>query len=59
MKVALIAPPYPLAETPTAPLGLCYVAAAFEAFQNQVGPWYTVSEKAYYDDIFGKYSLKG
>jgi TRAP-type mannitol/chloroaromatic compound transport system substrate-binding protein len=35
------------------------VAAAFEAFQNQVGPWYTVSEKAYYDDIFGDYSLKG
>ncbi len=34
------------------------VAAAFEAFQNQVGPWYTVSEKAYYDRIFGKYSLK-
>jgi radical SAM superfamily enzyme YgiQ (UPF0313 family) len=30
MKVALIAPPYPLEETPTAPLGLCYVAAAFE-----------------------------
>jgi len=35
------------------------VAAGFETFQNQVGPWYTVSEKAYYDDIFGKYSLKG
>jgi TRAP-type mannitol/chloroaromatic compound transport system substrate-binding protein len=35
------------------------VSAAFEAFQNQVGPWYTVSEKAYYDDIFGDYSLKG
>ena len=35
------------------------VSAAFEAFQKQVGPWYTVSEKAYYDDIFGKYSLKG
>ncbi|EFK07572.1 conserved domain protein [delta proteobacterium NaphS2] len=35
------------------------VAAAFEAFQNQVGPWFTVSEKAYYDRIFGKYSLKG
>jgi TRAP-type mannitol/chloroaromatic compound transport system substrate-binding protein len=34
------------------------VAAAFEAFQNQVGPWYTVSEKAYYDRIFGKYALK-
>jgi TRAP-type mannitol/chloroaromatic compound transport system substrate-binding protein len=35
------------------------VAAGFEAFQKQVGPWYTISEKAYYDDIFGKYSLKG
>ncbi len=35
------------------------VAAGFEAFQKQVGPWYTVSEKAYYDDIFGDYSLKG
>ncbi|MCP4577548.1 MAG: TRAP transporter substrate-binding protein [Deltaproteobacteria bacterium] len=35
------------------------VSAGFEAFQKQVGPWYTVSEKAYYDDIFGKYSLKG
>jgi len=33
------------------------VSAGFEAFQKQVGPWYTVSEKAYYDDIFGKYSL--
>jgi len=30
LKVALIAPPYPLEETPSAPLGLCYVAAAFE-----------------------------
>ena len=36
MKVALIAPPYPLAETPTAPLGLCYVAAAFEAAKAEV-----------------------
>ena len=33
------------------------VSAAFEAFQNQVGPWYTVAEKAYYYDILGKYSL--
>jgi anaerobic magnesium-protoporphyrin IX monomethyl ester cyclase len=29
MNVVLIAPPYPLEETPTAPLGLCYVASAF------------------------------
>jgi len=36
MKVALIAPPYPLSETPSAPLGLCYVAAAFEAANTEV-----------------------
>ena len=28
MKIALIAPPYPLAEAPSPPLGICYVAAA-------------------------------
>jgi len=31
MNVALIAPPYPLEEAPSPPLGICYVAAAFEA----------------------------
>lgn len=31
MKIALIAPPYPLKEAPSPPLGLCYVAAACEA----------------------------
>ena len=31
MKVLLIAPPYPLEEFPSPPLGLCYAAAAFEA----------------------------
>lgn len=31
MKVALLASPYPLAEGPSPPLGLCYAAAAFEA----------------------------
>lgn len=31
MKVALIASPYPLSESPAPPLGLCCVAAAFEA----------------------------
>lgn len=31
MKVALIAPPYPLDEAPSPPLGLCYAAAACEA----------------------------
>ncbi len=30
MRVAIIAPPYPLEEGPTPPLGVCYVAAAFE-----------------------------
>ena len=36
MKVALIAPPYPLSEMPSAPLGLCYVAAAFESADAEV-----------------------
>ena len=36
MKVVLIAPPYPLAEAPSAPLGLCYVAAAFEKANAEV-----------------------
>jgi len=31
MKIALIAPPYPLEEAPSPPLGICYVAAACEA----------------------------
>jgi len=30
MKVAIIAPPYPLEEAPSPPLGVTYVAAAFE-----------------------------
>ncbi len=30
MRVALIAPPYPLEESPSPPLGICYVAASFE-----------------------------
>lgn len=30
MKIALIAPPYPLDECPSPPLGLCYVAAVCE-----------------------------
>ncbi|MFP4475300.1 MAG: B12-binding domain-containing radical SAM protein [Desulfatibacillaceae bacterium] len=29
-RVAVIAPPYPLEEAPAPPLGVCYVAAAFE-----------------------------
>ncbi|WP_321493738.1 B12-binding domain-containing radical SAM protein [uncultured Desulfobacter sp.] len=28
MKIALVAPPYPLEEAPSPPLGICYVAAA-------------------------------
>ncbi|MBR9982737.1 MAG: cobalamin-dependent protein, partial [Desulfatitalea sp.] len=36
MKIALIAPPYPLEEAPSPPLGLCYVAAACEAAGAQV-----------------------
>ena len=31
MRVAIIAPPYPLEEAPAPPLGVSYVAAAFEA----------------------------
>ncbi|MDI6616928.1 MAG: cobalamin-dependent protein, partial [Syntrophaceae bacterium] len=31
MKVAIVAPPYPLEEAPAPPLGVSYVAAAFEA----------------------------
>jgi radical SAM superfamily enzyme YgiQ (UPF0313 family) len=30
IKIALIAPPYPLSEFPSPPLGICYVAAACE-----------------------------
>jgi anaerobic magnesium-protoporphyrin IX monomethyl ester cyclase len=36
MKIVLIAPPYPLAEAPSPPLGLCYAAAACEAAGAQV-----------------------
>lgn len=36
MKVALIAPPYPLEEAPSPPLGICYVAAACEAAGAEV-----------------------
>ncbi len=36
MKVALIAPPYPLEENPSPHLGICYAAAAFEAAGNEV-----------------------
>ena len=36
MKVAIIAPPYPLEEAPAPPLGISYVAAAFEAAGAEV-----------------------
>jgi len=36
MKVAIVAPPYPLEECPAPPLGLTYVAAAFEAAGAEV-----------------------
>ncbi|MBN1380681.1 MAG: radical SAM protein [Deltaproteobacteria bacterium] len=36
MRVALIAPPYPLEEGLSAPLGICYAAAAFERANAEV-----------------------
>lgn len=36
MKIAVIAPPYPLEEAPSPPLGVCYVASAFKATGAQV-----------------------
>ena len=39
MRVAIIAPPYPLAECPAPPLGITYVAAAFEACGADVVIW--------------------
>ena len=36
MKVAIIAPPYPLEEAPAPPLGVTYVAAAFDAAGAEV-----------------------
>ncbi|MBW6487406.1 MAG: B12-binding domain-containing radical SAM protein [Syntrophobacterales bacterium] len=36
MKVAIVAPPYPLEEAPAPPLGVTYVAAAFEAAGAEV-----------------------
>jgi radical SAM superfamily enzyme YgiQ (UPF0313 family) len=36
MKVVIIAPPYPLEEAPAPPLGVTYVAAAFEAAGAEV-----------------------
>ncbi len=36
MKIAIIAPPYPLEEFPAPPLGVCYVAAACEAAGAEV-----------------------
>jgi anaerobic magnesium-protoporphyrin IX monomethyl ester cyclase len=36
MKIALIAPPYPLEEIPSPPLGLTYIAAVCEAAGAEV-----------------------
>ncbi|MEK7243821.1 MAG: cobalamin B12-binding domain-containing protein [Thermodesulfobacteriota bacterium] len=36
MRVAIVAPPYPLEEAPAPPLGVTYVAAAFEAAGAEV-----------------------
>ncbi|HAR48958.1 MAG TPA: B12-binding domain-containing radical SAM protein [Smithella sp.] len=36
MRIAIIAPPYPLEELPSPPLGVTYVAAAFEAAGAEV-----------------------
>ena len=36
MRIAIIAPPYPLEEFPSPPLGITYVAAAFEAAGAEV-----------------------
>jgi anaerobic magnesium-protoporphyrin IX monomethyl ester cyclase len=36
MRAVLVAPPYPLEEAPSPPLGICYVAAAFEAAGAEV-----------------------
>lgn len=36
MRVAIVAPPYPLEEAPAPPLGITYVAAAFEAAGAEV-----------------------
>jgi radical SAM superfamily enzyme YgiQ (UPF0313 family) len=47
MKVALIAPPYPLEEAPSPPLGICYVAAACEAAGAEV---------VIFDYIIGQYT---
>jgi len=47
LKVALIAPPYPLEEAPSPPLGICYVASAFIK---------TGAEVKIYDFIVSEYS---
>ncbi len=48
MRVAIIAPPYPLEEGPAPPLGVCYVAAAFEEAGAEVRIFdFVVSEYSY------------
>jgi len=36
VKVALVAPPYPLEEAPSPPLGICYIASSLEAMGAEV-----------------------
>jgi len=36
MRIAVIAPPYPLEEMPSPPLGVTYVAAAFAAPERKL-----------------------
>ncbi|MEW5736970.1 MAG: radical SAM protein [Thermodesulfobacteriota bacterium] len=49
MRIAVIAPPYPLEEGPAPPLGICYVAAAFEK---------TGAEVRIFDFVVSGYSRK-
>ncbi|KPA13030.1 radical SAM domain-containing protein [Candidatus Magnetomorum sp. HK-1] len=49
VKIALIAPPYPLSEFPSPPLGICYVAAACERAGAKV---------QLFDFIISEYSQK-
>ena len=64
MKIALIAPPYPLEQAPSPPLGICYVASAckeagldvkiFDYIVRQYTPEKFIAElDAYKPDIVG------
>lgn len=58
MRILLIAPPYPLEQAPSPPLGLCYVAAACKAHGAHVhlldfivSPWEVAALKKELDDF--------